>query len=243
MAKEKDNSKKKVDKKIEESEEEKTKKSIEKKEGKQLFWFFFIIIIAFASFLVPYFYVQSQKTFEYSHINWAIEDYENLRIYHGRFPTISNPNNTFNIFHRTDPRENTIETTGNFTKFKYYGIISFTPETYTCSGELSRSMLDLSSFLSEGIGLGKIEAGYTDKELANSSNAEHITCNNTNDRTVIEIRLGEPKIIQDEQNPYCYIIYSESCKTAASVEKFIVKSVDDLEIKREEIYSNITKEN
>jgi len=59
------------------------KESVKKNENRQALWFFVIVIILFASFFVPYFYMGSLKSFEYVGADWRIEDYENLRIYHG----------------------------------------------------------------------------------------------------------------------------------------------------------------
>ena len=35
------------------------------------------------------------------------------------------------------------------------------------------------------------------------------------------------RIVQDSENPFCYIIKAKDCNDVSSVERFIVKTVDD----------------
>ena len=226
----------KVEKLTEEEKEEKIqegelpKKSVRQKENRQLIWFFVIIGIVFMSFLGPYFYIQDSKTFEYAHIDWAIEDYESLRIYHGRFPVLTNPTVTFNTYLRTDPRENNIETVGEFVDFDSKAIISMSPEVDSCRGELSRVMLDLSSFLKDGLGVSEIVVGSTVQESATNLDRPYATCESVQGKTLVIVELGdESKVVQNENNKKCYTIYASSCADLTGAEKFIVKTVDDIE--------------
>ena len=63
---------------------------------------FVIVAIIFGSFLVPYFWVESAKSFEYGGVDWVIEEYTEPTgmIYHGRFPAFNNPSLMFNVFFR-----------------------------------------------------------------------------------------------------------------------------------------------
>ncbi len=210
-----------------ESEGELPKKSLRNREERQLIWFFVIIGIIFGVVLVSYFWVEGAKSFEYGGANWVIEDYENLRIYHGRFSALSGANLIFNVYLRIDPRKNNVQTEGTFDKFKYGAVISLSPEVDECRGELSRVMLDLGSFLKEGIGVSVLETGSSDKFVAVKTDRRHALCNTVADRTIVIVDIGESKVIQDEENSYCYTIYAEDCNDLSSVEKFIVKSVDD----------------
>jgi hypothetical protein len=203
------------------------KKSIRKREDRQLLWFFIIVGIVFASFLIPYFWVESEKTFEYVGADWAIEDYDNLRIYHGRFASLAGGNLMFNVFLRGDPRVNDIPTEGTFDKFKYGGVVSMTPEVDACRGELSRVMLDLGSFMRQGIGVDKLESGSTDRNVARETDRRFAECNTVSDRTLVIVEIGEPKVVQNESHNYCYTIYAEDCDDVSSVEKFIIKTIDD----------------
>ena len=92
------------------TEGELPKKSIVKNENRQLVWFLVITALVFASFLIPYFWVESTKDFQYGGIDWVIEEYAEPAgtIYHGRFPAFNRPNLFFNIFQRIDPRENDV---------------------------------------------------------------------------------------------------------------------------------------
>jgi len=219
--------KKKKEKKTEEKEEKPVKKSIKEEENKQLGWFFFIVVVIFAAVLVPYFLVEGSKSFEYSGIDWRIENYEQLVIYHGRFLSLAVPDLNYNIYLREDPRKNKIPIEGNLDSFKNGGVISLTPEVDACRGELSRVMMDLGAFLRQGIGIGYVEAGSTDRKVANESERRYSVCNAVNDRTLVIVDIGEPKIVQDEKNSYCYTIYAEDCQDISAVEKFMVKSVEE----------------
>ncbi len=207
------------------------KKSVREREDKQLIWFFIIVGVVFASFLVPYFTIEGAKTFEYGGVEWAVEEYAEPTgtIYHGRFSPLVTPDLTFNIYLRGDPRENDVITEGTFDKFKGGGIVSLSPEVDACRGELSRVMLDLGSFLKQGIGVGEVDTGSSDRAVATESNRRYALCDTINDRTVVIVDIGAPMVVQDEKNPYCYTIYAEDCNDVSSVEKFIVKSIGDFD--------------
>lgn len=209
-----------------------------KNEDRQLFWFFVVIGVIFATVLVSYFATESLKGFEFAGVDWMIEDYENLRIYHGRFIALTNPNLNYNIFLRGDPRENDVPTEGTFDKFKYGGIVSMTPEVDRCRGELSRVMLDLGAFLKQGVGVGPLSSGSTDKFVANESGRQFAQCGTVRDRTLVIIELGDSAIVQDEGNPYCYIIRAKDCNDVSSVERFIVKTIEDFTLAKKTIKEN-----
>lgn len=212
-----------------EAEGELPKKSIRNREDRQLVWFLIVIGAVFALLFFIYFSVQSSNRFEYGGADWAIEDYENLRIYHGRFLALKNPSLTFNVFLRTDPRENDVPTEGNFNKFKNGGIISISPEANECRGELTRQILDLSSFLRQGASVGTVTGGTTDSILAAESGQRHAICSKVNDRTLVIVDIGEPRVVQDEKNPYCYTIYIDDCNDISPIEKFMLKSIESFD--------------
>ena len=216
-------------KKVEDAVEEDAgvSEEVEKRESKTLFWVFVVVGVVFAAVLVPYFWNESSKNFEFSGIDWVVEDYQDLRIFHGRFLSLTNPNLYYNIFLRTDPRVNDVEVVGKLDSFKYGGIVSLSPEIDACRGDLSRVMLDLGAFLKQGVGVGPIESATSDEIVANESDRKFVVCDNVLDRTVLLIEIGETRIVQDEDNPYCYTLYAENCEDARVVEKFMVKSVED----------------
>lgn len=220
--------KKKIKKVVEEDGEARlVKKSIRENEEKQLFWFFVVVGVVFAIVLVSYLWAENAKSFEHVGVDWVIEDYENLRIYHGRFMALSGANLNYNVFLRGDPRENDVSTEGTFDKFKNGGVVSMTPEVDACRGELSRVMLDLGAFLRQGVGVGSLIVGSTDKFVAVESDRIYAQCNSVSDRTIVIVKLGDGLVVQDNENPYCYTIYAESCEDISSVEKFIIKAIDD----------------
>jgi len=201
---------------------------VEEKENRQLFWFFVVVAAVFGSILVPYFMNEASKSFGFGGVDWVIEDYENLRIFHGRFVSLTNPNLNYNVFFRTDPRENDVGVSGELNDFRYGGVISLSPEVDDCRGDLSRVMLDLSAFLRQGVGVGPIESGSSSEEIANASGRRFADCDVVRDRTVIVVRVGgERGIVKSEVNPDCYILTAGDCEDSGVVEKFMVQSVID----------------
>ena len=205
------------------------KEKVRNREDRQLLWFFIIIGIVFASFLIPYFWAEGEKTFEYVGADWVVEEYPEPTgdIYHGRFKALSGADLMFNVFFRGDPRENDVRTEGTFNKFKRGGIVSFSPEVDECRGELGRVMLDLGSFLREGVGVGSIETGYIDSVLAIENEKRYATCDRVNDRSLVIVKIGEPAVVQNESYSYCYTIYAKDCDDVSSVEKFMIKTIED----------------
>jgi len=88
-------------------------------------------------------------------------------------------------------------------------------------------MLDLSAFLRQGVGVGPIISASSDEKTANRTGRKYITCENIHNRTVVLIKMGADKIIQDKNNHYCYTIYASNCDDSNSVEKFMVDAVKD----------------
>lgn len=202
-------------------------KATRKREDRQLLWFVIVIGVVFASFLIPYFYRQSSMSFEFAKANWTIEDYDKIRIYHGRFMSLAGENLIFNSYLRIDPRKNDVASSGTFNKFKYGGVISVSPEVDECRGDIARVMGDLGLFLGQGVGVGPIEVGSTDETVAVDFDKRHATCETILDRTLVVIESGESRVTQDDENPYCYMIYIEDCNDISPVEKFMVKTIDD----------------
>ncbi len=203
-------------------------KEIEEKETRQLIWFFVIVGLVFAVVLVPYFWNEANKSFEFGGADWVIEDYENLRIFHGRFISLANPNLNYNVFFRTDPRKNDVEVSGKLSDFKYGGVISLSPEVDDCRGELSRVMLDLGAFLRQGVGVGPIESGSISEEIANASGRRFANCDIVGNRTVVIVEIGKKRgVVKSDVNPDCYILTAANCEDSDVVEKFMMRSVMD----------------
>ena len=203
------------------------KRSIRESENRQLLWFFIIVGIVFVIVLVSYFWIEGSKEFEYGGAEWLIEDYPNLRIYHGRFMALDGADLYYNIFLRNDPRKENVPTEGTFDKFRYGGIVSFDPDVEKCKGELSRAMLDLGGFLKQGLGVGSLEVGSTDETVAIDNDRRFARCDTISDRTLVVVKFGDSSVVQDEDNPYCYVINIEDCNDISSIERFMVKSIGD----------------
>lgn len=197
-------------------------KKILQSENRQLAWVIGIIILCFAIFAGTYLYIQGQKSFDFAGASWKIEDYEDLRIWHGRFPAFINGNVTYNIYLRNDPRTNDVQIDGNLTYFRYGGFLSFTPEVDECRGDVPRVMVDLGSFLQSAVGMRSIEPGTTSGEVFKETGRTFADCSVSN-RGVIIVQLGNESLIsQNVKNPYCYTITIKDCLDILSVEKFMI---------------------
>jgi len=233
MAKKKTTKKKKVKISGDEKEELKAegelpKKSVRESENRQLIWFFVVIGVIFLSFLVPYFYFESLKTFHYGGVDWNIDDSDKfITFYHSEFPALNGANLNYNVYLRHDPRENDVEAIGEFNAFKYGGYFSFSEEVNTCGGQVFRASADMINFVKMGVGVGNMDNSALTPEFGEDSGLPFVNCFTHPDRTVVVLRMGEPSVIQSEINPYCYVISIEDCDDFAPIEKFITKTIDD----------------
>ena len=215
--------------KDEETEEPYVPTVVEKDENKQLLWFLVIVAVLFGSFLVPYFYIQSTKSFDYAGISWTIEDL-GIEVFHGRFPQYTNPTAIHNIYLREDPRENNVPAYGKYDSFKFGGIFSFSDEIENqCVGEVPRALSDMASFLSSGIGVGPLGVGTTNFTLANQTNTPYADCAFEQNKTVVIVELGTESFVTSSNiNEACYTIKLSSCEDIAPIEKFMIETVDAL---------------
>jgi hypothetical protein len=207
------------------TEGELPKKSVRKTEERQLAWAISFIIFVFAVTLISYYWFEGAKSFEFGGVEWVFE--KDFDYYHGRFPNLIGQDYVYNIYLRNDPRENNVSTNGTFDKFKYGAVISISPEFDICRGDASRAMRDLGAFMREGFGVGPLELGSTNENVANSRKILFATCDNISNRTVIIIEKGDNFVDQDDDNLNCYTIYVEDCDDASAVEKFMLKVIKD----------------
>jgi len=215
----------KAEKEIE-NKDEVPKKSVQKNETRQLIWFFVIILIIFASFLIPYFYTQKSKTFNYAGAKWAVEKVPGAIkiIYHGRFPALNGANYMYNLFLINDPRKNNVSVEGKFKSFRAGGYVSISPEANKCRGEVSRVMADLGSFLRFAIGVKKLQVATPDFKVHNQTGRAYATCD-TQGRTIIMIEKGNSSVEESKTNPFCYTIKVKDCNDIAPVEKFMTEVI------------------
>jgi hypothetical protein len=201
---------------------------VEGNEDRQFFWFIAITLIVFASFLVPYFYFESKKNFEFENIYWTVEEH-NIEIYHGIFPKFTEQGGTYNIYLRNDPRENDVPVSGELSSFTKNGFVSVTPEFEQCvGGGVYRMIIDLSGFLRGTLGMQNLEAATTSLERSEETNTTYIDCTSV-DQTVIILQTGNESLIsQSPESPGCYTIQVRSCDDVAPIEKFIVETYSTL---------------
>ena len=199
------------------------------KEEVQLLWFFIVIGVVFASFLVPYFYLEGLKQFEYKGVDWTFEEFGENGIYHGQFLSIAKEDLTYNLYVRNDPRESDTKIDNvEFGHFTLGGHISFSQDVDPlCRGhEVSRVQVDLAAFLLSGIGMDHMDASTYDEEYSNESDLEYVNCDSFVNQTIIKIAQGEESLIsQDVENPFCYTITVAHCDDIVPVETFMVESI------------------
>ncbi|MBU2576803.1 MAG: hypothetical protein KKF50_03705 [Nanoarchaeota archaeon] len=219
------------------AEGELPEKEVRESENHQLIWFFVIVIVIFASFLVPYFWIQSSKTFEFGGVDWNIDDEDEIiTFYHTEFPALNGANINYNVYLRNDPRENDVYTEGDFRYFKVGGYLSWGEDIESCrGGQVLRAASDLTSFVRTGVGVGNIANAGLTPEFAEKLGFPFVNCLTTPNRTVILLEMGEPSVIQSGHNPYCYIVTIRDCESVKPIEKFIIKTLEDNSLRIKEL--------
>jgi hypothetical protein len=172
--------------------------------------------------------MESSKAFEYVGVDWTIEDYEDLRVYHARFSSLYREDHIHNIFLRNDPRKNDAPVgDANFTNFKRGGYISLSPEVEECRGDVARIMVDLGGFLKSGLGMEQIRVATNDAEFSVEREMPYVNCHfNNSGLSVFMINMGEEGeggIVQDADNEFCYTITAENCDDVLAIEKFMIE--------------------
>lgn len=210
------------------AEGELPKKSVVENETRQLIGFFVVVALVFTAFLIPYFYIQGVKSFDYVGVSWFVEDVPAPinEVYHGVFPALNGENYEYNLFLRNDPRTNDVSVSGDFQDFKIGGYISLSPEIDSCRrGVGGYGMITLSEFLRLGLGIQQVLPATSDFDVHNSSGREYVDCN-TKARTVVMVEIGEPSVVQSETNPFCYTIRVKDCNDVAPMEKFMIEVIE-----------------
>jgi hypothetical protein len=208
-------------------------RNVVRNENRQLIWFLVVIGAVFAAFLGTYFYIESLKDFEFVGVEWVLEEYEQLDIYHARFfiPYGESQGVTFNLFFRSDPRENDVSSDIN---------ISFNPEIIISQSE--RVMECKNSILvSSGLGeigamfpffVEKVSGAMSSKAEANKWGVPFANCSSEEGKTVVVVRMsenGESSINVDSENPDCYLLNVGKCEENVLVkERFFLEIVSQL---------------
>ena len=198
------------------------------KEEAQLVWFFVVVGVVFVSFLIPYFYLEGLKQFEYKGVDWVVEDFAGGDIFHGQFLSINKEDLLYNLYVRNDPRESDTLIDAEFGHFTVGGHISVSQEIDTvCRGqEVTRMLVDLGAFLLSGIGMDQVNASSHNEEYALQTNIEYVDCNTFENQTIVKLLKGnESSITQSVENPFCYTITIADCNDIVPIETFMVESI------------------
>jgi hypothetical protein len=205
-------------------------KTLRARENRQLIWVFVIIVGVFAIFLGTYFYVQGLKTFEFSGVDWIKEEYRDFDLYHSRFPIIYGGEvvANYNLYLRNDPRENDVPAEVDI-GFWSDVVISHEKEAGQCSGAV-RVTGDLSMFLGAFPIINNITGAVNDPVVADNLDLEFADCSSAINRTVIMIQKSEsPSIVAQGD---CYILNIGQCENVETIEKFMIKMVQQLNFKK-----------
>ena len=210
------------------NQDKKEDKKLIGKEEAQLIWFFVVVGVVFASFLIPYFYIEGLKQFEYKGVDWVIEDFAGEDIFHGQFFSINKEGLLYNLYVRNDPRESDTLIDAEFGHFTVGGHISVSQEIDTvCRGqEVTRMLVDLGAFLLSGIGMDEVNASSHDEAYALQTNIEYVDCNTFENQTIIKLTKGEESsITQSAENRFCYTVTIADCNDIVPIETFMVESI------------------
>jgi hypothetical protein len=194
---------------------------------KQVFWFFLIIILFMASIvLAPYIYHQIFNKFEYQGVAFEKIKDKQLVFYHGVFPIIVQGKlyHQYNMYFRTDPRDNNIPFNANMSLSKNVSI-SYEEEAYICKSAILGQSL-LGQFFYAFPWVKKVNTALIDPELAISENISYVTCANaTLDHTVFIFQTSENASIEEGDKENCYIINVGNCHNVEAAEKLVMGTI------------------
>lgn len=220
--------------------QKKKKKKLIQKETKQLIGILISIAILFLAVLIPYFYIQSQKYFNYLGVDWQKEQYGNLTIYHTKFPKIYQGKDygIHNVYLRNNPKKNNINSEIEKLTFKENVIVTQSKEILSCPNQIIVAT-ELGQ-ITQALPFVKSAIGATsNKEHAEELNISYSTCENIPTRTtLIQLEItNQTKISKPSEN--CYLIEIDSCeKNILASEKFILEVIKALNFKKIEWANN-----
>ncbi len=203
------------------------KKRIRDIENKQLIGFFVVVMLVFAAFLIPFFYVKSQKTFDYIGLSWNILEENEITFFYSKVPIIykGKVHGASNVFLRNDPRQNNIDTEFEFSNPKNV-YISHTEESASCYGQSLVSSL-LSQFYSGFPFVENIEGAAATDSFGEKYGHKVINCVDSSlEDLVVLIKQGdESRVYTDAGNPNCIIVESSDCSENLLVAESLVIEV------------------
>lgn len=192
------------------------------------------IVLLFVIFLGGYYYFQSLKHFEHLGVDWDIQEYPNLKLYHTRFPikyrgeVIAN----YNMYLRNDPRENNIPVNVSQIGFERNVILSLDDSSDECSG-VTRAGADLAMFVSAFPFVTNVTGALTNQTKAEELGLQYADCgsdNSNENKTIIIFQKGESARVVEDNG--CYIINFGDCEVSKSIERFQLEILDQLNFKK-----------
>lgn len=209
-------------------------------ETKQLIGVLITIVVLFLAVLIPYFYIQSQKSFTYLGVNWQKEQYGELTVYHTQFPKIYQGKDygIHNVYLRNNPKKNNITLEIEKLTFKEKLIVTQSKEILNCSNQIIVST-ELGQITQALPFIKNVTGATSNKELANELNITYSTCENIPTRTtVIQLEItNQTKITKPSEN--CYLIEIDSCeKNILASERFILEIIKALGFQKIEWTNN-----
>jgi len=209
--------------------------NLKKKQNKQLFLIGIVMIIIIAVFLiVPVIIKNYNSNFNYNNLKFQKTKLKDITLYSTNIPIMDNYGklkNLYSISFRNDPRvlknipvDKRVDESGGI-KFIERNIvfISINPNMTACPDN-SLALFNLGSFLTDS-GL-TVKSSFTDASYANKTNSLYITCDYSQDHTVIKITNGnETRIKQERTN--CYEIVYKDCEITQATERFELRMIED----------------
>lgn len=208
----------------------KTKNKINK-ETKQLIGIMTVIIIIFSAVLIPYFYIQSQKVFDYVGVTWQKEQYGELTVYHTKFPKIYDGKDygIHNVYLRNNPKKNSIPLEIENLTFRENVIVTQSKEILNCPNQIIVST-ELGQITNALPFIKKTIGATTDKQLSQEENISYYSCEEKipSRTTIFQLELtNQTRITKPKDN--CYLIEIDNCnKNILSSERFIIEIIKKL---------------
>jgi len=205
--------------------------SSERKLERELLWIIGFMVFLVILFLVVNSFFKSLSQFEYEGLTFTKTEINGITFYHYYYLFEGDKGAIFryNLYLRTDPRENSVPYEGDSVlldeKSVYVGVRT---SGFDECPKTAAAIATLSGFLTDN--QFRVFGGNTNAVEATINNERHVSCKARPDDNVIEIRRGdETKVvgnITDDGN--CYQIFvGPQCNTLEAVERFELQTILD----------------
>lgn len=191
---------------------------------RQFFWLVGIIAILILSFIfTPILYHQIFEKFEYGGVKFEKIKTGKLVFYHGVFPIIyqGNFSAVYNVYFRTDPRENNISLNTNLSLSRKVSV-ALNNDVNLCE-DMVLGQSEIGKFISAFPFVKNISTGVVNSTIAKQYNVSQISCNNASeDNTVLIIQKSETPSIELGSKQNCYLLNIGECQYLETVERYII---------------------